>query len=133
MLSLSLYLSLSFGYLTVGYTTRDVIYRWNSNRTVAIATDMKMSQFDLISTPAGNSTDKMKSGNIMQSIYLQHDLSLSASLSTTVQLSPSRISLSLLRYIVSTLYMLPVSQFHTCDYLQLSQPLRDLVFIAKLN
>ena len=28
---------------------------------------MKMSQFDLISTPSGNSTDYMKSGEIHQS------------------------------------------------------------------
>ncbi len=52
--------------ILVGYTTQDVIYRWNAFRTVDIAPDMKMSQFDLISTPSGNSTDNMKSGELLQ-------------------------------------------------------------------
>ncbi|XP_037908522.1 gamma-aminobutyric acid receptor alpha-like isoform X2 [Hermetia illucens] len=47
---------LKFG--SFGYTTNDVIYRWNKNRqAVAIADDMKLSQFDLVDCPAGNSTD----------------------------------------------------------------------------
>ncbi|XP_073814375.1 gamma-aminobutyric acid receptor alpha-like [Musca autumnalis] len=42
----------------VGYTTADVIYRWNKERpAVAIAEDMKLSQFDLVDCPAGNLTD----------------------------------------------------------------------------
>ena len=42
----------------VGYTTTDVIYRWNKERpAVAIAEDMKLSQFDLVDCPAGNITD----------------------------------------------------------------------------
>ncbi|CAG9762963.1 unnamed protein product [Ceutorhynchus assimilis] len=45
---------LRFG--SFGYTKQDVIYRWNSARQVAIAEDMKLSQFDLIDTPAGNQT-----------------------------------------------------------------------------
>lgn len=44
---------------TVGYTTRDVIYRWNPSRQVAIAEDMKLSQFDLVDCPAGNTTDRV--------------------------------------------------------------------------
>ncbi|CAG7836763.1 unnamed protein product [Allacma fusca] len=58
----------------VGYTTRDLIYRWNSNRHVEIAPDMKMSQFDLISTPSGNVTDFLKSGEysfLVVSFHLQ--------------------------------------------------------------
>ncbi|XP_048522399.1 gamma-aminobutyric acid receptor alpha-like [Dendroctonus ponderosae] len=43
---------LKFG--SFGYTKKDVIYRWNNARQVAIAEDMKLSQFDLIDTPAGN-------------------------------------------------------------------------------
>lgn len=39
---------------TVGYTTRDVIYKWNSARQVAIAEDMKLSQFDLVANPTAN-------------------------------------------------------------------------------
>ncbi|XP_018333904.1 gamma-aminobutyric acid receptor alpha-like, partial [Agrilus planipennis] len=40
------------------YTSQDVVYQWNQNRQVAIAEDMKLSQFDLIATPASydNST-----------------------------------------------------------------------------
>ncbi|XP_066590449.1 gamma-aminobutyric acid receptor alpha-like isoform X2 [Prorops nasuta] len=43
---------LKFG--SFGYTTRDVIYRWNSKRQVAIAEDMKLSQFDLVANPTAN-------------------------------------------------------------------------------
>lgn len=46
-------------HLSVGYTTRDVIYRWNPSRQVAIAEDMKLSQFDLVDCPAGNTTDRV--------------------------------------------------------------------------
>jgi hypothetical protein len=48
--------------VTVGYTTNDVVYRWNRARQVAIAEDMKLSQFDLIATPAANQTDVLQSG-----------------------------------------------------------------------
>lgn len=48
----------SFLHYTVGYTTSDVIYKWNGARqAVAIAEDMKLSQFDLVDCPAGNMTD----------------------------------------------------------------------------
>ncbi|KAI4476382.1 hypothetical protein M0804_013653 [Polistes exclamans] len=43
---------LKFG--SFGYTTRDVIYKWNSDRQVAIAEDMKLSQFDLVANPTAN-------------------------------------------------------------------------------
>ncbi|KAL0125461.1 hypothetical protein PUN28_004520 [Cardiocondyla obscurior] len=43
---------LQFG--SFGYTTRDVIYKWNSARQVAIAEDMKLSQFDLVASPTAN-------------------------------------------------------------------------------
>nr|XP_050860893.1 gamma-aminobutyric acid receptor alpha-like isoform X9 [Vespula vulgaris] len=43
---------LKFG--SFGYTTRDVIYKWNSARQVAIAEDMKLSQFDLVANPTAN-------------------------------------------------------------------------------
>ncbi|XP_053659998.1 gamma-aminobutyric acid receptor alpha-like [Anopheles marshallii] len=49
---------LKFG--SFGYTTNDVLYRWNSGRTaVSIADDMKLSQFDLVEWPAGNVTDRV--------------------------------------------------------------------------
>ena len=38
----------------VGYTTRDVIYKWNTARQVAISKDMKLSQFDLVANPTAN-------------------------------------------------------------------------------
>lgn len=43
---------LRFG--SFGYTKRDVIYKWNSARQVAIADDMKLSQFDLVANPTAN-------------------------------------------------------------------------------
>ncbi|XP_011329536.1 gamma-aminobutyric acid receptor alpha-like isoform X2 [Ooceraea biroi] len=43
---------LQFG--SFSYTTRDVIYKWNSARQVAIAEDMKLSQFDLVANPTAN-------------------------------------------------------------------------------
>lgn len=48
-----------FACLPVGYTTRDVVYRWNPARQVAIAEDMKLSQFDLVDCPSGNTTDRV--------------------------------------------------------------------------
>ncbi|GFG34073.1 hypothetical protein Cfor_01961, partial [Coptotermes formosanus] len=50
---------LKFG--SFGYTTNDVVYRWNTARQVAIAEDMKLSQFDLIATPSANQTDILQS------------------------------------------------------------------------
>ncbi|KAK9731194.1 Neurotransmitter-gated ion-channel transmembrane region [Popillia japonica] len=52
---------LKFG--SFGYTSQDVIYRWNQHRQVAIAEDMKLSQFDLIATPAANHTDTVISSD----------------------------------------------------------------------
>ncbi|KAK2581655.1 hypothetical protein KPH14_002154 [Odynerus spinipes] len=47
---------LKFG--SFGYTARDVIYKWNSARQVAIAEDMKLSQFDLVANPTANHSTK---------------------------------------------------------------------------
>ena len=47
---------------TVGYTADDVSYRWTTGRGVNIASDMKLSQFDLISTPTGNETTYRSKG-----------------------------------------------------------------------
>lgn len=44
---------------SVGYTTSDVLYQWNS-RAVAISDDLKMSQFDLIDVRSSNMTDKIE-------------------------------------------------------------------------
>lgn len=38
---------------SVGYTNKDVLYRWNA-RAVAISDDLRMSQFDLIDVPSSN-------------------------------------------------------------------------------
>ncbi|XP_015512995.1 gamma-aminobutyric acid receptor alpha-like [Neodiprion virginianus] len=43
---------LKFG--SFGYTSEDVIYKWNKARQVAIAEDMKLSQFDLVANPTAN-------------------------------------------------------------------------------
>lgn len=46
----------------VGYTKAEVFYQWTSGRGVNIASDMKLSQFDLISTPTGNGTFAINRG-----------------------------------------------------------------------
>ncbi|XP_050504106.1 gamma-aminobutyric acid receptor alpha-like [Diabrotica virgifera virgifera] len=53
---------LTFG--SFGYTKKDVLYRWNFARQVAIADDMKLSQFDLIGTPSGNNSFNPFNGDI---------------------------------------------------------------------
>ncbi|XP_044729763.1 gamma-aminobutyric acid receptor alpha-like [Chrysoperla carnea] len=55
---------LKFG--SFGYTVQDVIYTWNNARQIAIADDMKLSQFDLIATPAANQTDIILASNPKQ-------------------------------------------------------------------
>ncbi|CAH0561211.1 unnamed protein product [Brassicogethes aeneus] len=57
---------LKFG--SFGYTNQDVIYRWNKHRQVAIAEDMKLSQFDLIATPAANNTDTLVNSHTQSEI-----------------------------------------------------------------
>lgn len=47
---------------TVGYTTKDVQYRWNS-RAVAISDDLRMSQFDLIDVPSSNESIRVGTEN----------------------------------------------------------------------
>ena len=46
----------------VGYTKSDLMYQWTAGRGVNIASDMKLSQFDLISTPTGNETVTLNHG-----------------------------------------------------------------------
>ena len=46
----------------VGYTRNDLLYQWTAGRGVNIASDMKLSQFDLISTPTGNETVRLNHG-----------------------------------------------------------------------
>lgn len=48
--------------VTVGYTSSDLTYQWTAGRGVNIASDMKLSQFDLISTPTGNQTVRLNHG-----------------------------------------------------------------------
>lgn len=51
--------------MAVGYTNTDVIYKWNGARqAVAIAEDMKLSQFDLVDCPAANLTDTITHNSI---------------------------------------------------------------------
>ncbi|PNF27091.1 hypothetical protein B7P43_G08556 [Cryptotermes secundus] len=66
---------LKFG--SFGYTTNDVVYRWNVARKVDIAVDMKLSQFDLIATPSANQTDALQSGEysmLIVSFHLQRHM-----------------------------------------------------------
>ena len=46
----------------VAYTNSDLTYQWTAGRGVTIASDMKLSQFDLISTPTGNETMTINHG-----------------------------------------------------------------------
>jgi gamma-aminobutyric acid receptor subunit alpha len=46
----------------VGYTTKDIVYRWNS-RSVAISDDLRMSQFDLIDVPSSNESFTLRLGD----------------------------------------------------------------------
>ena len=46
----------------VGYSASDLMYQWTAGRGVNIASDMKLSQFDLISTPTGNETVRLNHG-----------------------------------------------------------------------
>ena len=56
-------------FFTVGYSERDVLYRWTKGRGVNIASDMKLSQFDLIQTPTGNATTIVNKGKISNSKF----------------------------------------------------------------
>ncbi|XP_071545500.1 gamma-aminobutyric acid receptor alpha-like [Panulirus ornatus] len=56
------------------YTTRDVIYRWNKARQVVIASDLMLSQFDLIATPSGFENTTRTAGiysTLMASFHLR--------------------------------------------------------------
>ena len=58
------YLSNISSFFSVGYSKDDVEYRWTKGRGVNIASDMKMSQFDLIKTPTGNATVEVNKGKV---------------------------------------------------------------------
>ncbi|XP_021920170.1 gamma-aminobutyric acid receptor alpha-like [Zootermopsis nevadensis] len=57
-----------------------VLLQWNKARQVAIAEDMKLSQFDLIATPSANQTDVLQSGRtgeysmLLVSFHLQRHM-----------------------------------------------------------
>lgn len=68
--SLSLFVSLCLNLnFKVAYTQSEAVYRWNEDRQIVIASGMKMSQFDLVSTPVSNYTAKFKHG--ITAYYLQ--------------------------------------------------------------
>ena len=54
----------------VGYTADDVTYKWTTGRGVNIASDMKLSQFDLISTPTGTETTLRNQGKSLLAYLL---------------------------------------------------------------
>lgn len=60
-----------------GYTSQDVSYNWTTGRGVNIASDMKLSQFDLIATPTGNETTQRSKGTystLLVSFHLQRHM-----------------------------------------------------------
>ena len=63
--------------ISVGYTSQDVSYNWTTGRGVNIASDMKLSQFDLIATPTGNETTERSKGTystLLVSFHLQRHM-----------------------------------------------------------
>ena len=52
----------------VAYTSTELRYQWTAGRGVNIASDMKLSQFDLISTPTGNETMTINHGAVLSII-----------------------------------------------------------------
>ena len=63
--------------MVVGYTDQDVSYNWTTGRGVNIASDMKLSQFDLIATPTGNETTERSKGSystLLVSFHLQRHM-----------------------------------------------------------
>ncbi|KAH0811082.1 hypothetical protein MTP99_011533 [Tenebrio molitor] len=68
---------LKFG--SFGYTAQDVLYRWNKARQVAIADDMKLSQFDLIATPAANHTDTIVNSDTKSGVRIVGTFDISKS------------------------------------------------------
>lgn len=79
------HLTVNIFLVTVGYSSRDVLYKWNPKRTVFIASDMRMSQFDLRSFHTGNVTGLIRTGmNVTVSRYAcNHPSSLSCRWGTT--------------------------------------------------
>ena len=58
--------------LLVGYTRSDLLYQWTAGRGVNIASDMKLSQFDLISTPTGTETTLRNRGTCRDMIISEN-------------------------------------------------------------
>ena len=58
--------------LADGYGTEDVRYIWThgNDDSIKMASDMTLSQFDLIGFPAGNETLRSPSGNSYNTIQL---------------------------------------------------------------
>ncbi|GFU19855.1 gamma-aminobutyric acid receptor alpha-like [Nephila pilipes] len=60
-----------------GYSDRDIQYKWNPARSVVIASDMKLSMFDVTDTPAGNFTENHRKGSfsvLMVSFHLKRHM-----------------------------------------------------------
>lgn len=53
-------------FVSVAYTSKDVLYRWNEEHSVHVDPNMKMSQFDLISNPVSNYTLSVSSGACLE-------------------------------------------------------------------
>ncbi|XP_055929793.1 gamma-aminobutyric acid receptor alpha-like [Argiope bruennichi] len=60
-----------------GYSDRDIQYKWNPARSVVIASDMKLSMFDVTDTPTGNLTEEQRKGPfsvLMVSFHLKRHM-----------------------------------------------------------
>ncbi|XP_066937073.1 gamma-aminobutyric acid receptor alpha-like isoform X1 [Macrobrachium rosenbergii] len=59
------------------YTTREVVYKWNVERQVVIASDLMLSQFDLVAVPSGMENITRRAGEfstLLASFYLQRHM-----------------------------------------------------------
>lgn len=56
-----------FSFLSVAYSTKDVIYHWRADNPVEMPKDMRLSQFDLLETPFNyTSVNYLKGGKSVQ-------------------------------------------------------------------
>ncbi|GFU53517.1 transposable element Tcb2 transposase [Trichonephila clavipes] len=52
----------------IGYSDRDIQYKWNPARSVVIASDMKLSMFDVTDTPTGNFSENRRKAKVAPAI-----------------------------------------------------------------
>ena len=66
-----------FQLFSVGYTTRELLYRWKdgNDRSIKWSRGLTLSQFDLTGSPAGNNTISIKGGELHRVFFLTPTIS----------------------------------------------------------